>query len=89
MTSIFCLLLSWQKTKPANAYASEEELKALSQVNRYQLQFTYRIYGSKEQHFRCGDITELMVRSTEVRKKYKLKHFQNMIITSHFNVEMF
>lgn len=68
-----------------NAYASEEELKALSEVNRYQLQFDveYSNHASaiehtiveKEQHFRRGDITELMVRSTEVRKKYKKEAF--------------
>lgn len=68
-----------------NAYASEEELKALSQVNRYQLQFTLeymdqtsdieKIICEQEQHFRRGDITDLMVRSTEVRKKYKAEAF--------------
>ena len=65
----------------ANAYASEEELQALAHINRYQLCFdlVYEQQTSeiehtictKEQHSRRGDITELMVRSTEVRKKYK------------------
>ena len=63
-----------------NAYASEDELKAMSEVNRYQLEFNVDFCENsseiekqicqKEQHFRRGDITDLMVRSTEVRKKY-------------------
>lgn len=69
----------------ANAYASEAELQAVSKVNPYQLSFTVnflenassveRQICTQEQHFRRGDITELMVRSTEVRKKYKHESF--------------
>ncbi|QQK08378.1 DUF871 domain-containing protein [Miniphocaeibacter halophilus] len=66
-----------------NAYASEEELKALSEVNRYQTVFKVELVDDindvekeilfKNQHFRRGDITSQMIRSTEVRKKYKEK----------------
>ncbi|WP_086350011.1 DUF871 domain-containing protein [Candidatus Enterococcus clewellii] len=64
-----------------NAYASDEELEALGQLNRYQLEFSItftemvnvveKTIALDEQHFRRGDITDLMARSTEVRKKYK------------------
>ena len=63
-----------------NAYASEEELKKLSQINRYQLEINVDVLSQtsaiekqimfNEQHFRRGDITHDVVRSTEVRKKY-------------------
>lgn len=64
-----------------NAYANDEELKKLSQVNRYQISFTIDfVVDANEvemenvltnQHYRRGDITSRMIRSTEVRKKYK------------------
>lgn len=64
-----------------NAYATEEELVALSQVNRYQVSFNISLVDSinevekrnvlDNQHVRRGDITSRMIRSTEVRKKYK------------------
>lgn len=63
-----------------NAYASEEELAQLGKVDRYQLTFDIEFVPDvnpiereivlSEQHFRRGDITQLMARSTEVRKKY-------------------
>lgn len=63
-----------------NAYASDEELAAMAAVNRYQLELTVdyvpavnpveKEIAEKEQHFRRGDITSQVVRSTEVRKKY-------------------
>lgn len=63
-----------------NAYASEAELKELSEINRYQAEFSVQpLKGSssiertimeREQHFRRGDITNQVIRSTEVRKKY-------------------
>lgn len=63
-----------------NAYASDEELEALANINRYQLEFEVEINSNnneveneimfKEQHFRRGDVTANMIRSTEVRKKY-------------------
>lgn len=64
-----------------NAYASDEELEALGQLNRYQLELAIEFTEEAstveknitltEQHFRRGDITDQVVRSTEVRKKYK------------------
>ncbi|MGX6978411.1 DUF871 domain-containing protein [Vagococcus elongatus] len=64
-----------------NAYATEEELVSLSQVNRYQVSLTVDLVADineveknilfDNQHVRRGDITAQMVRSTEVRKKYK------------------
>lgn len=64
-----------------NAYASEAELAAMGAVDRYQTGFAVTFVPEasevekqivlQEQHFRRGDITEQVVRSTEVRKKYK------------------
>ena len=64
-----------------NAYASEAELVALGQLNRYQIAFTLDLLPTanpveqeivlENQHFRRGDITSQMVRSTQVRKDYK------------------
>lgn len=63
-----------------NAYASREELEALSKVNRYQLELSVEVLTDSstiekdimfnEQHFRRGDMTKQAVRSTEVRKKH-------------------
>ncbi|WP_367378080.1 DUF871 domain-containing protein [Enterococcus gilvus] len=63
-----------------NAYASEEELKAMGDVDRYQTEFSVEFVAGindvekkivlNEQHYRRGDITDQMVRSTFVRKKY-------------------
>ncbi|KEK24254.1 DUF871 domain-containing protein [Bacillus gaemokensis] len=68
-----------------NAYASEEELEKLGKLNRYMLelkvQFVEEVTTIEKQatlqevHVRRGDITEYMVRSTEVRKKYKHEDF--------------
>lgn len=64
-----------------NAYASESELRAMSEINRYQLVLTIEFMAEasetekeivlNEQHFRRGDITNQVVRSTEVRKRFK------------------
>lgn len=64
-----------------NAYASDAELKALGEVNKYQVSFNIDLVDNinevekrnvlENQHVRRGDITERMIRSTEVRKKYK------------------
>ena len=64
-----------------NAYASESELKSLGALNRYELVFDVDLVSDineveqtvlfKNQHFRRGDITDLVIRSTEVRKKYQ------------------
>lgn len=66
-----------------NAYASEAELRALGELDRYQLQLNVSFVPEanevekeitlKEQHFRRGDITNQVVRSTQVRKTYS-KH---------------
>ena len=65
----------------SNAYASEEELKALSQVNRYQLMLHVdyvkqisdieKTIVEKPQHFRRGDMNEIVIRSTMPRVTYK------------------
>ncbi|MGN1272280.1 MAG: DUF871 domain-containing protein [Lactobacillus sp.] len=64
-----------------NAYASEAELKALSQVNRYQLQLDVdyvsdinpieKTIAEKPQHFRRGDMNSIVIRSTMPRVTYK------------------
>lgn len=64
-----------------NAYASEEELEALGKIDRYQTVFAIEFVPEvneverqivlNEQHVRRGDITNQVIRSTEVRKKYK------------------
>lgn len=64
-----------------NAYASESELQALSQINRYQLEFDLDLNDSvnpvekdimfKPQHFRRGDINQLVIRSTMPRVTYQ------------------
>ncbi|WP_125762433.1 DUF871 domain-containing protein [Companilactobacillus hulinensis] len=63
-----------------NAYASDEELEKLGNLNRYQIVFNVKICDCihdveqqillDNQHVRRGDITDLVIRSTEVRKKY-------------------
>lgn len=64
-----------------NAYASEDELRALSQVNRYQLMLHVnyvkdindieKTIVEKPQHFRRGDMNEIVIRSTMPRVTYK------------------
>lgn len=62
-----------------NAYASEDELKKLGELNRYLVELD--IYLEKnisdieksiinELHVRRGDINDYMIRSTEIRKKH-------------------
>jgi hypothetical protein len=63
-----------------NAYASESELAALSHVNRYQLEFKINFLKSVNeiekkitlipQHFRRGDLNEMVIRSTMPRVTY-------------------
>lgn len=63
-----------------NAYASDEELQKMAAVNRYQTEFAVEFVSAvnpvekeivlAEQHFRRGDITDQVIRSTQVRKKY-------------------
>lgn len=65
----------------SNCFASEEELKALSSLNRDLLEIsiyidkdlpqTERDILFKELHFYRGDVSEYMIRSTQSRVKYK------------------
>lgn len=78
-----------------NAYASEDELRKLSEVNKYQVELSVDICKDtneiektimfEEQHYRRGDITHEVVRSTEVRKKYGKydipKHDNNLVFS--------
>lgn len=64
-----------------NAYASENELKALSEVNPYQLVLHVNYVSNindiektiveKLQHFRRGDMNSIVIRSTMPRVTYK------------------
>ncbi|WP_203663886.1 DUF871 domain-containing protein [Lacticaseibacillus sp. 53-4] len=64
-----------------NAYASEDELKRLSEINRYQVQFHIdfvkdvndieKTVALTPQHFRRGDINPNVIRSTQPRVTYK------------------
>lgn len=64
-----------------NAYASDEELTALSTMNRYQISFNVDLVDKateiekkilfENQHFRRGDINDLVIRSTMTRVYYK------------------
>ena len=64
-----------------NAYASEEELAAVGSVDRYQTRFAVELEPGAseleraivlgEQHERRGDISARVIRSTEVRVKYR------------------
>lgn len=65
----------------ANAFASEEELKKLSEIDKYMLEFTVvfsdatpeleRKIVLEEFHFNRGDVSEYVARSTQSRVKYK------------------
>ena len=65
----------------ANAFASEEELKALSELNKEMITLNVEIYDEaseiekkiilEEHHFNRGDVSEYMIRSTQSRVKYK------------------
>ncbi|BDR58254.1 DUF871 domain-containing protein [Xylocopilactobacillus apicola] len=64
-----------------NAYASKAELEKLSNIDRYQVEFTIETTENNNrvenqilfdnQHVRRGDINEMTIRSTQVRKKYE------------------
>lgn len=79
-----------------NAYASDEELETLGRLNRYQLELAVEFNEQAnevektivltEQHFRRGDITDQVVRSTEVRKKYQNEKNQIHDNTQEFQV---
>ncbi|MGL4773066.1 MAG: DUF871 domain-containing protein [Clostridium sp.] len=69
----------------ANCFASEAELKALSEINREMLEFTVELVDDipeiqrkivvEEFHFNRGDCSEYVVRSTQSRVKYKGESF--------------
>jgi len=65
----------------ANAFASEEELRTLSNINKNMLEFSVVLADGlpelerkivlEENHFNRGDVSEYLVRSTQSRVKYK------------------
>ena len=65
----------------ANAFASEEELRTLSNINKNMLEFLVVLADGlpelerkivlEENHFNRGDVSEYLVRSTQSRVKYK------------------
>lgn len=69
----------------ANAFASEKELKALSEVNKEKLTFEAILVDSipeiekkivlEEFHFNRGDVSDYLIRSTQSRVKYKGHEF--------------
>lgn len=70
----------------ANAFASEEELKALSEINPYKLTLDCVIREDtpalerkiilEEFHFNRGDVSDYVIRSTQSRVKYKGHDFK-------------
>ncbi|MBP1042630.1 DUF871 domain-containing protein [Vagococcus sp. BWB3-3] len=69
----------------ANSFASEEELKALSDISPYQLTLDCVIEDAtpelerkivlEEFHFNRGDVSDYVIRSTQSRVKYKGHNF--------------
>lgn len=69
----------------ANCFASEEELRALGELNRDMITFEVELVDSipeierkivlEEFHFNRGDVSEYMIRSTQSRVKYKGHEF--------------
>lgn len=65
----------------ANAFASEEELKALSEINKNMITLDVELVDDipeierkivlEESHFNRGDVSSYMIRSTQSRVKYK------------------
>ncbi len=70
----------------SNCYASEEELKALTEINTEKLTFGIELYEGitdlekkivlEEPHFYRGDVSDYMIRSTQSRVKYKGEAFE-------------
>lgn len=68
-----------------NAFASEEELKALSEIDPYQLTLNCQLNEEipeieqkivlEEQHFNRGDVSDYVIRSTQSRVKYSGHEF--------------
>jgi hypothetical protein len=69
----------------ANCFASEEELKALGELNRDILSFEVELVDNipeverkivlEELHFNRGDVSDYLIRSTQSRVKYKGHEF--------------
>ncbi|MDF9414248.1 DUF871 domain-containing protein [Brevibacillus laterosporus] len=69
----------------ANAYASESELREVSEVNPHKLTFRVQLHDSitplekkivvEEPHFYRGDVSDYLIRSTQSRVKYKQEDF--------------
>lgn len=69
----------------ANAFASEEEIKALSEINKDLVTLNVEVVDGipdierkivlEELHFNRGDISEYLIRSTQSRVKYKGHEF--------------
>jgi len=69
----------------ANCFASEEELRALGELNRDMITFEVELVDDipeierkivlEEFHFNRGDVSEYMIRSTQSRVKYKGHEF--------------
>ncbi|MCY6960063.1 DUF871 domain-containing protein [Clostridium brassicae] len=69
----------------ANAFASEEELKALSKMDKDMLAFKVELINNipeieknivlNEPHFNRGDVSDYVIRSTQSRVKYKEHEF--------------
>ncbi|WP_125153987.1 DUF871 domain-containing protein [Clostridium rectalis] len=69
----------------ANQFASEEELKTLSKINKNMLEFKVELNEDipelerkivlEEPHFNRGDVSDYLVRSTQSRVKYKDSKF--------------
>lgn len=69
----------------ANSYASEEELKELSEINKEMLEFSVELVEDipelqkkivlDEFHFNRGDCSDYVLRSTQSRVKYKGESF--------------
>ena len=69
----------------ANCFATEEELKSLSELNKEKLTFTVEFNEFardldkkivlEEYHYNRGDVSEYMIRSTQSRVKYKNESF--------------
>ena len=65
----------------SNAYASDDELKLLSKINREKMTFNVELVEGiselertiilKEPHFYRGDVSDYMIRSTQSRVKYR------------------
>ena len=70
----------------ANCFATEEELKTLSELNKNKIMFNVELNENipeiekkivlEEYHFNRGDVSEYMIRSTQSRVKYKGHSFK-------------